>query len=269
MALSYLLIFLSLSAWGQSTPTIQVLPEPQNPENFEHQYKGCLENSECDQVMGLQLQRWQDLISKVKEDKIPDNKKAQYLELFRVKYGIPVEFYTNLKSQQGFKPLYFNSPCKDHNPKQKDQKVLIGMSFVKGLSKDKATVWRDQTQIEVPTEELFIPQPVTVYYPEGAKTYYLPLNDQPLFLKNNELFILKEDDGFFYTLKINAKGEWKIENLDLAKIGQWDLYKQEVTCPKEKSEPAPKIFGVEFCKTIWNDEAKKTVVVKFHQGCVK
>lgn len=269
MRASYLLIFLSLSVWAQTKPVIKVLPSAENTEDYGHQIKGCLENSECDQVMGLQLERWNDLISKIKDSKINNTKKTQYLELFRAKYGVPVEFYTTHKSQQGFKPLYFNSPCKEHNPKQKDQQVLIGMSFVKGIHQDKAIIWRDQAQMEIPTEELFTAQPIKVFYPEGTKTYYLPLNDQPLYVKNNELVVLKEAEDFFYALNINDKGDWKIDQLDLTQLGQWELKKQEVECPKIKTEPAPKAFGIEFCKSIWNEETKRPVVVKFYQGCVK
>ena len=266
MHISYLLIFLSLSAIAQSKPQIQVIPNPQSIEDFDHQYKGCLENSECDQIMGVQLTRWKDLISKVKDEKIDSAKKSQFIELFREKYGIPVEFYTYQKSQQGFKPLLFNSPCKEHNPKDVNQKVLKGIAFVKALNKDTATVWRDQTQIEVPTE-LLVAQPVTVYYPEGPKTYYLPLGDQPLFIKGKSMYVLKEEDSFFYALKIQETGEWKIENLDMTRLSEWEEKRQNVTCPKDKIS-VPKIFGTEFCKTAWDEDLKKEVTIKMREGCV-
>ena len=99
MRLTYLLIFITLSGFAQNKPRIHVIPNPQSLEDFDHEFKGCPENSECDQVMGHMLSRWKLLISKLKE--IPDtNKNAQALELFRAKYGIPAEFYTNQKSQQ-------------------------------------------------------------------------------------------------------------------------------------------------------------------------
>lgn len=268
MRVSYLVFFLSFSVWAQTTPSIEVIPEPKNIEDFEHQYKGCLANSECDQIMGLQLQRWSDIILKVKSDKVEESKRPQYLELFRSKYGIPVEFYTTQKSQQGFKPLMFNSPCKDHNPKQKDQQILRGKAFVKSITKDKAIIWRDQAQMEISTESLFIPQPVTVYYPDGPKTYFLPLDEQPLFIKNKELFVLMEEDDFFFVLKINETGEWKIENVNMTRLTEWQDKKQNISCPKEKTKLAPKVFGVEFCKNIWDEDLKKTLPVRLHEGCV-
>jgi hypothetical protein len=167
MRVTFLLFFMSLSAFSQPGPEIQVIPNPKTIDDFEHQYKGCLENSECDQVMGLQLGRWKDLINKVKDEKMDASKKSQFMELFRAKYGIPVEFYTIQKSQQGFKPLLYNSHCKEHNPKEPKAKVLRGTAFLKSLTKEKAVVWRDQAQIEVPLGELLSPQPVIVYDDAG------------------------------------------------------------------------------------------------------
>lgn len=267
MRITYLLFFLSFEVFSQSGPRIEVMPTPKTLEDYEHQYKGCPENSECDQVMGLQLSRWNEVIKKVREDKIDPVKKAQALELFRSKYGIPVDFYTVQKSQAGFKPLLFNSPCKDHNPKGNQPKNLKGTSFLKSISKDTAIVWRDQTQIEVPLGELLTPQPVIAYMDGAPVTYQLPLNDQPLFIKGNDLIVLREEDNFFYTLRISKSGDWKIENMDLSKISEFEDKKENLTCPKDATKLAPKVFGVEFCKSVWDEDRKKLVVVKMHQGC--
>lgn len=261
-----LLFFLLLSTIVLASPQVQVIPSPKGLEDFEHQFKGCPENSECDQVMGLQMQRWKDLVSKLKKEEMPKEKKALFLDLFLSKYGIPAEFYTTKKSQQGFRPLYFNSPCKNHNPKDPEKKVLKGIAFIKSLGPLKATVWRDQTQIEVPLGELLNPQPVKVYYPEGVQTYYLSLGDQPLYIKGHELHVLKEDDELFYGLKVNKEGVWKIEAMDFDQLSSWDDKRQNAECPKDKDK-APKEFENEFCKTVWDMDSKKTVVVKMYQGC--
>jgi hypothetical protein len=268
MLITYLLFFITFSAFSETSPQIQVIPNPQNLEDFEHQFKGCLANSECDQVMGLQLSRWKNLISKVDEDKMTSQKKVQVMEVFRSKYGIPVEFYTYQKSQQGFKPMLFNSPCKEHNTKGSPT-VFKGTSFLKSMTKDKAIIWRDQAQIEIPLGEILIPQPVFVYKNEsGPELYHLPLGDQPLFIKNKDLYLLKEEDGFFYALRVSPNGDWKIENLDLSQLSRWEDKRSEVKCPKDEKNLAPNIFNVGFCKTIWDEDSKKTVIVKLHQGCV-
>lgn len=268
MHVLYLLFFMSFGALAQTSPQIKVMPTPQSPEDYEHQFKGCPENSECDQVMGLQMERWKELLTKLKNDSISSAKKAQFIELFRSKYGLPVEFYTYQKSQQGFKPLLFSSSCKAHHPKEPDRKVLIGTSFVQSLSEKEAVIWRDQTKIEVPVGELLIPQPVTVYYPEGAKTYLLPLNDQPLFTKNKELYVLREDEDLFYMLKIDMNGEWRVVDLDFSQLSKLEEKRQYVKCPHEKIKSAPDIFGTEFCKSIANEDTKTLVITKMHQGCI-
>lgn len=265
MRITYLLIFLSLSAYSQNKPRIQVIPNPESAEDFDHEIKGCPENSECDQVSGLMLSRWKSFITKLKE--IPDPAKtSQALEAFRAKYGIPSEFYTNQKSQMGFKPVLYSSSCRDHNPKQGD-KVLKGISFIKSLSNDTAVIWRDQSQIELPLKDNMTPQPVRVYFDGKPITYYLPLNEQPLFIKARELYVVKEEDGFYYTLKVSENGDWKIVNLDMSQLSTWEDKRSEVPCPKD-TEKAPVVFGSEFCKSVWDVDAKKVVPVKMHLGCI-
>jgi len=263
MLAAFLCFFVTFPLLAQVPPQVKVIPNPENISDFDHPNKGCPENSECDPVMGLQLQRWQDLISKLKDEGVSQEKKAQFVELFRSKYGLPVEFYTYQKSQLGFKPLLYNSPCKDHNPKEKDKRVWRGISFLKSLSKEKAVVWRDQVQIEVPTAGMIIPQSVQL----EAETFYLPLMDQPLYIKDKALHVLKEDDGFFYLLKISSNGDWKVVSIDYPRLSYWEDKRQEVKCPVEKGK-TPNLFGVEFCKLVWDEDLKKSVTVKLHQGCI-
>ena len=84
MRISYIVFFISLSVLRQTVPQMEVLPNPKSLEDFDHQFKGCLENSECDQVMGLQLNRWKELVKKVQDEGVTASKKSQFLELFRV-----------------------------------------------------------------------------------------------------------------------------------------------------------------------------------------
>lgn len=263
----FLLILFTSTSWG--VREIKVLTDPTSAEDFEHQNKGCPENSECDPVMGHQMKTWKDMVKRLANDtQVPSQKKIQELEEFRGKTGIPAEFYTTKKSQQGFRPLYFNSPCKIHNPKDKEnERVLRGTSFIKSLPKSKAVVWRDQTQIEVPVGELLRPQPVSVFFPGGAENYLLPLDDQPLFIKDKALHIVREDEGLFFVLRIDPKGDWSIVDVDLTKLSEWEDKREYVACPPEKEKTTPKEFGVTFCKSVWDEDSRKIVVVKMHAGC--
>lgn len=263
----YFLIFLLAPVLSAAQPEIKVIADPTSAEDFEHQNKGCPENSECDPVMGHQMQNWKTLVKRLADQQGPSEKKIQEVEEFRAKAGIPAEFYTYKKSQQGFRPLYFNSPCKDHNPKIQENRVLRGSAFIKSIQKDKAIVWRDQTQIEVPVGELFIPQPVTALNPTGAVNYLIPIDDQPLFIKEKALHIVREEEGFFYMLRIEPSGDWKIVDIDLTRLSEWEDKREYVTCPAEKEKKTPKEFGVTFCKSVWDEDLKKPVVVRMHAGC--
>jgi hypothetical protein len=217
--------------------------------------------------MGLQLTRWKDLVSKLKDEEMTNTKKAQFLELFRAKYGLPVEFYTHHKSQLGFKPLLYNSSCKIHNPKEKEKHVLRGTAFLKSLSAVEGVVWRDQTQIQVPVGDLIIPQPVQVYSVTPT-TYYLALGDQPLFIKNKEVYVLREEDGLFYFLKINSSGEWKVEDVDMARLSYWEDKRENVPCPIDKEKVKSEFFHSNFCKKVWDEDTKTTLIMKLSEGCV-
>ncbi len=268
----YVFLIFSLNLWAQG-PTPQrtdILPNPQKVDDFDHQNKGCPENSECDVAMGKMLQRWKLLIEKLAEIKEKD-KTSQYIEEFRQKYGLPVEFYTYQNSQLGFRPVLFNSPCKEHNPKDASQRTLKGIAFLKGLTKDKAIVWREDAQIEVPTaQSLVVPQPVMIMDGPNPTTYYLPIGDQPLLIKDKGLVVLREDEGVFYALHTSLNGDWKVIPLDLKNLSTWEDRRENVKCPVlavEKKAPQPKEFAVEFCKTIWDEDLKKSVIVKMFQGC--
>lgn len=265
MKTGYLLLFFSLTTFAQTPKRIQVIPNPQSLEDFDHQFKGCPENSECDQAMGMALQRWKDLISKLRADGATDAKDIALLEIFRSKYGIPTEFYTYEKSQQGFKPLLYNSPCKSHNPKAPAPKVVKGTAFIKGIDGSKAVVWKDQNQIDVPLKDLLIPQPVKVYFSTPV-TYSIALGDQPLFIKDKSLYILKEEDSFYYMLKVSETGEWKIENPNLGELSKWEDKRNYIKCPEDKDKAAA-VFENEFCKTVWDNDLKKTVIVRMQEGC--
>lgn len=265
MRASYLLFFLSLTVFGQTTPVIKVLPMKPGPLDYEHLNPGCPENSGCDPVMGQQMKKWNDLIKKVSFEESSPQSKAQQIEAFRAQFGIPVEFYTTQKAQQGFKPILFSSSCRDHSLKT-DQKILKGIAFTMGISAKSAAVWRSSAQIEVPLSELYLPQPVTVYFPEGARTYQLPLGDQPLFVKDKSLYVLRDEEDFFYMLKVTSSGEWSVEATDLSELTQWTDRRLEVKCPKSDLK-VPAAFGSHFCKSIWDEDAKKTVIALMHLGC--
>jgi hypothetical protein len=267
MNIIYFIIFLFSVAMGQPSRRIQVIDNPQTAEDFDHLNKGCPENSECDQIMGQMLLKWKETINNLIKQETSESQKAKELEGFRSKFGIPTEFYTYERSQLGFKPILHSSPCKSHNPKDQKQKVYRGTSFIKSISHEKIIIWRDQTQIELPPNDLILPQKTIVYFESGPETYLLPLGDQPIYIQNKSLHILKEEDGFYFMLKISPQGEWKIVDLEPLKLNEWESHRQNVNCPKEETPSKTTVFENEFCKTVWDIDKKRTVVIKLQNGC--
>jgi hypothetical protein len=266
MYVTYLMIFFSLSLFGQPGQVIKEALPPKTIEDFEHQFKGCLENSHCDEIMGKQLSTWKHFLSELRNQTVSSKEKHQRLDDFRSKNGIPVEFYTTEKSQLGFKPLLFHSACKNHNP-EKGVKIQRGLSFIKSISQEKGVLWRDQTQIEVPVGEIFHPQMVTVFFDEKKINYLIPLDDQPLYVKDKSLYLLKEDQEVFYVLKISPEGEWRIIDTNLNQVTQWSEKRKVIECPKSLPQTNREIFQNDVCHEIWNEDQKKLIPVIMQRGC--
>ena len=266
MCVTYLMIFLSLSVYGQAGPAIKEVSAPKTMEDYEHQFKGCLENSQCDEIMGKQLSEWKNFLIEFRNETFPQKEKHQRLEEFRSKNGIPVEFYTSEKSQLGPRPLLFHSACKNHNP-EKGVKVQRGLSFIKSISKEKGVLWRDQTQIEVPVGEIFHPQLVTIFLDEKKINYLVPLDDQPVYVKDKSLYLLREDHEVFYMLKISSHGEWRIVDTDMNQLTQWSEKRKNIDCPKTIPERKKDIFQTDVCQEIWDEDQKKLILVQMQRGC--
>lgn len=254
-----------------ASPDLEIHLLPQETKGFEsdHQNSGCPENSECDPVMGLQFKRWQNLLRNLQNKEKDAKKQAQFLQGFLDLYGVPAEFYTNLKSAQSFKPTYYNSPCREHNPKDKPQeRILRGISFIKKSTPTSVTIWRDQTQLEVPVNEQMNLAPLTISGDDGEKTYLAPLDEEPLYLSKDGPVFLREDDGLFYGLQIKTSGEWRIAVLDFTNLSFFESKKKLVECGQK--EKAPKLSGpfeTAICKEIWDHSAKKNRLITLRRGC--
>ncbi|MFA7612651.1 MAG: hypothetical protein WCY48_00335 [Candidatus Caldatribacteriota bacterium] len=262
MLLSYLVLFLIVSPLSWSAPQVKVLSEPSTPQEFIHQNPGCLENSECDPVMGHQINEWNQLI---KNPKLKGKDKRLALSKHLKERGIPTEFYTIQKVSRFFKPMLFNSHCRNHNPKE-GEKILRGTSFIKSLTPDKAVIWRDQTQIEFTPDEQLVAQPIKVYFDEVPKIFLSSLDDQPLFIKDHKLYILKEYEEEFFLLEIDEKGKWEIVDMDISKLSFYEDKKAHMECPNSVGTH-PTEFEVRFCKGIWDESQSKLIPVEMYQGC--
>ncbi len=273
----YLVLFMLSTTilWANTNKTedkdlqIQILPQETKGFDNDHENSGCPENSECDQVMGLQYKRWQNLLRNLQLKKSTPQKITQFIQGHLENYGIPTEFYTTHKSAKSFKPISYNSPCRDHNPKGKPlERVLRGISFVKKTTKDSAVIWRDQAVLEVPLNEDFNLADLTIQTDSGEQNLKLPLDEEPLYLNKDGAVFIREDDGLFYALQIQFSGEWKIVNVDMTNLTNFDSRKRSIECGTK--EKAPKLSGpytYAICKEIWDDSAKKLRPIILRRGC--
>jgi hypothetical protein len=268
-ALSTTIVWANTKKNDSADLQIHLLPQETKGFESDHQNSGCPENSECDQVMGLQFKRWQNLLRNLQNKEKDSRKQAQFLQGFLDLYGIPTEFYTTLKSSQSFKPTYYNSPCREHNPKDKPQeRILRGISFVKKTTSNSVVIWRDQAQLEIPFSDQMNLAPLDIYEEEGMKTYLVPLDEEPLYLLKDGPVFLKEDDGLFYALQIKNNGDWKVALVDFTNLSAFESKKKLVECGQ--NEKAPKLsgpFSTSICKEIWDQSAKKNRLVVLRRGC--
>lgn len=274
MNLNFLLfslcILFTTKVYGYFPNGTMLVDPPKNPESlddFAHPNKGCPENSECDQVMGSMLQKFKILVEKLDSGEFDQNYKAKEMEKFRISFGLPVNFYTQQKADQSFKPLLHTTPCKNHNPRDKTlSQILLGEAFIKKIDSKKGFIQRGNTLHEIPIGELFAPAPVEVFFDSRPLKFYIPLGDKPLYIKDKSLIILREVEGFYYVLKISSNGDWQVIPFDMSLIGQYSEKNTKVECALDKS--LSPTFDTNYCENIWSEDLKKTILVKYYRGCV-
>ncbi|MFZ4714870.1 MAG: hypothetical protein ACOYL6_14220 [Bacteriovoracaceae bacterium] len=229
-------------------------------EDFEHENPGCPENSDCTMDMGKHRKNWLELIKKLEKEKAKENELVTKIEEFRKTNGIPVEFYSNGQAFARFAPIVFESPCPSHNPKKKEDKILIGETFVKNTVDTTAHIKVMSTTHDIPFGDLVYFDPIYVYHPKHPEKnliFYVPKGEKPLYLNGNELTILRDENTLFYGLNINTSGEWHVAPVKSRHELGRDEYHSDVPCVK--NEEAEKYFGKDFYKRYYNDNYCQTI----------
>ena len=234
---------------------------------------GCEENALCGKEMGQHLLAWKDMLKKLHAQKNLSSKElAQNLEKFRQTSGIPVEFYSNLRAYKQFSPLLWDSPCKIHQNEDKNKQVFVAMSFVKDARGGPGQIIHQGVVHFVPRGELFQLDPLIIYDPEQMnnknvknknhkikyQTFFVPRGEIPLAMKSNQIIIPREDEGIYYYLEINQKGDFKIAKEQISKQLAED---DEVECDAEIKKFWQKnystLYSGSFCRQIWDQASKK------------
>jgi hypothetical protein len=262
---SLLFLMLSSSIYAQNlTPEQRVLELKKKKvltiEDFDHENVGCPENSDCTKEMGFHRKNWQALLRSLNKMKKESTEAVASLEEFRKKNGIPVSFYTNSGALKRFSPIIFESSCPLHNPKKKEDKILIGEAFIKNLLDKTAHIQIQDTTHDIPLGELVYLDPVYVYdplHPEKNLIFFIPKGEKPIYINGDEITLLMEEEDVYFGLSIKTTGEWKITSTKTHKELGLEEFNQDVPCIK--NEEANKYFGQEIYKRYYQDNFCQTL----------
>lgn len=244
-------------------------------EDFEHEHKGCPENSDCSINMGKQRSLWLDLLKTIQKKPNLSNNIAE-IEKFRKTHGVPVDFHSIQAAQERFSPILFDSPCPQHNPKKgAGEKVLIASVFVQNTKNNQAHLTVLDTKHDIPFGELAYLDPIYIISttPAATSLYWVPHGEKPLYIEGESIVLLREHEGFYYGLKISKAGDWQVVEV---KPGQrLDEKIEEQACPKnneilEKYKTSPeykKYFLDQFCQSIYDISTKSQKSMAVFWSC--
>lgn len=239
-------------------------PSPSQYEDIAHEHKGCPENSQCDAPMGKLLSDWE---TKTRRWQTGLEKAVIAKELTEAinRSGFPAPFYTREASQNGFKPAAWASSCAQHNPRPPGEKIWRGQAFIRGVEKNHVLVSRGDTEFQVPQGELLQLRPVVVFNPTPT-TFWLPLDEKPIFIEQGKLHTLVESFDFYVMLGIPAEGKWQASLPPGDGLSDYFDDRKIVECPKEALAPQPPFYSSR-CETLWNKDSGKTVTIQLMSAC--
>lgn len=239
-------------------------------EDFEHENSGCPENSDCSKELGLLRKTWTELFKSFST--LPNSEIASKIENYREKNGILVDFYSQEKSKERFPAIIYESNCPKHNKKD-SIKIVVGSTFIKDAVNSMAQVKINQKTEKIPIGDLLQLDPVFIIDENNIiKKYFIPRNEKPIYVEEDSIIILLDNDTIFYGLKINSKGEWKIISPDSS-----DLVKDaisDVPCPQNpkiseylSSNEFKNTYQDHFCQSILDLKTKKKKTMLISWAC--
>ena len=225
------------------------------PHMLSHIYKGCPDNSECSKEMGQKRQKWISVVSN--KDIRASNHRAA-LAYFKKSFGLPLGFWYRPSKRLHKDIIFWQSPCQQHNSK------IDPIRIAEGLFSDFMTI----QDLKNKGQQVFFAKTYTEDNKGKYISYYLPRGDTPLMVKNKLLYFIREEEGHYYNMTINRKGE-----LDIVKKFKPKEYPVEVSCPKKllahmiAQVKEKSLYKSYFCKAIWNKSKNKFQTFVFGWSC--
>lgn len=261
-----LLPFLLLPALSLANPKAQSALEQY--EAVAHPNFGCPENSECDAEMGKLLTTWKKVIARwslsMNRPEIINKEITKATE----KLGFPIEFLAKPSIKSTLSPALFDSPCKEHKPKDSTEKLMRGIGFIKGQADGHLIFAKGDTEYRLKLGEVVHLQKV-IFFPKDGKpmqVFELPLEEKPLYIEDDQVVTLVESEDLFFLLTINQKGSWSFAIAPTSGISSYHDYQEEVACPKN-ALPLPTGFTKTYCQNITNKAQQLVGIVQLFWTC--
>lgn len=263
MSIANLLITLFvINSWAQGTPDKGSEPIEEvshfKPHMLDHPYKGCPTNSLCAKKMGELRSKWLKVLSK---------NKPSALDKFRKKNGIPVNIWTRDTVLKHPNLIIWDSFCKKHNPKPNteglintEEKIYIAQVWAKNFDDIKKSFKEGN--------EVLVNRAYVLDESKKVTTYRIPRAEAPLFISDGKMYFTVEEEGNYFGLWVDSRGNIKIDQTYLPKS-----FPDEVKCPEILSKAFQagirnqKLFEGFFCKAIWNQSTKKFNTVALGWSC--
>lgn len=218
-------------------------------EDLAHENEGCPENSICSKSAGLVMKRWDLFLKSLKSSARP----APKIEAYRKKRGLPVTFLTKKDASIGIDPIFFNSRCPHHNPKDDPSaRALKGIQFFKND----------------PQSSSILLSPARLFTESGALDFSLPYEEAPIMIENGRLIVPRDHENIYYHLSIGPKGDWKVVSPSSSGLKKALQESQETACPKSDGPlPQEGLYLKNYCRKIWNADKKKAQTIKLAWAC--
>ncbi|MFA6235755.1 MAG: hypothetical protein WC635_00400 [Bacteriovorax sp.] len=217
------------------------------------EYEGCPENAYCKKETGANRKKWIEQLRGFSTGKISEQKLNSFVQS---EYGLPVSGWAQEEGSLQPNILLWDSPCKQHS--KSTNKYYIAEVFRKNF--------RSNELKEIPN--VIFSRVVMLDESKQPFAITVPRGDAPLFLKDGNLYYLREEEGMFYGLLIDKNGKFAITKNETSTEPA-----KEATCSKDlialfnREAPSPNFYQGTFCKEIWDKTSKSYKTVLLGWSC--
>ncbi len=218
------------------------------PYMAEHENLGCPSNSQCSKKIGIIRHQLVGIAKSAGSNKISK------MRSFTASYGALLPVWGRQIAEKNQDLILWDSSCKGHNKEK-----MESMKLIEVFSKNLNTLRKEK--------DLFIPNALMTDR-KSKRVRSVIRGDAPILIDGDDLIYIRENEGFYYGLRILPNGEIRIE--DTPKVQN---YPSEVGCAEEVTKellslaPVKHLYQGSYCKIIWNKKSKKYETLAFGWSC--